>query len=153
MSFAIMTLWHGAISDRFGRRKVILVALGLFALASAGCTLATRIEHLWFWRAMQGITAGAGMVVSRAIVRDLFDGAAAQRLMSQITMMFALAPAIAPVIGGWLQTLSAGVPFSPSWSCRPPRCGWPAGNCCRKPCRRKNASHCARPSAAPTGRS
>ena len=104
-SFALMTLWHGAIADRFGRRKVILVALGLFALASAGCTLATRIEHLWFWRAMQGITAGAGIVLSRAIVRDLFDGSAAQRLMSQITMMFALAPAIAPVIGGWLQTL------------------------------------------------
>jgi DHA1 family bicyclomycin/chloramphenicol resistance-like MFS transporter len=53
---------------------------------------------------MQGITAGAGIVISRAIVRDLFDGAAAQRLMSQITMMFALAPAVAPVIGGWLQT-------------------------------------------------
>jgi DHA1 family bicyclomycin/chloramphenicol resistance-like MFS transporter len=53
---------------------------------------------------MQGMTAGAGIVISRAIVRDLFDGAPAQRLMSQITMMFALAPAIAPVIGGWLQT-------------------------------------------------
>ena len=104
-SFALMTLWHGAISDRFGRRNVILVALGLFAVASAGCTLATSIEHLWFWRAMQGMTAGAGIVISRAIVRDLFDGAAAQRLMSQMTMMFALAPAIAPVIGGWLQTL------------------------------------------------
>jgi DHA1 family bicyclomycin/chloramphenicol resistance-like MFS transporter len=105
LSFAIMTLWHGAISDRFGRRKVILIAVGLFAVASAGCTLATRIEHLWFWRAMQGITAGAGIVISRAIVRDLYDGPPAQRLMSQITMMFALAPAIAPVIGGWLQTL------------------------------------------------
>lgn len=104
LSFALMTLWHGAISDRFGRRKVILVAVGLFAVASAGCMLATRIEHLWFWRAMQGITAGAGIVISRAIVRDLFDGPAAQRLMSQITMMFALAPAVAPVIGGWLQT-------------------------------------------------
>jgi DHA1 family bicyclomycin/chloramphenicol resistance-like MFS transporter len=104
LSFALMTLWHGAIADRFGRRKVILVALGLFAIASAGCTLATRIEHLWFWRAMQGMTAGAGIVISRAIVRDLFDGPPAQRLMSQITMMFALAPAIAPVIGGWLQT-------------------------------------------------
>ena len=104
LAFAVMTLWHGAISDRFGRRNVILIALGLFAVASGGCTLATRIEHLWFWRAMQGITAGAGMVISRAIVRDLYDGAAAQRLMSQITMMFALAPAIAPVIGGWLQT-------------------------------------------------
>jgi DHA1 family bicyclomycin/chloramphenicol resistance-like MFS transporter len=104
LSFALMTLWHGAIADRFGRRKVILVAIGLFAVASAGCTLATRIEHLWFWRAMQGMTAGAGIVISRAIVRDLFDGPPAQRLMSQITMMFALAPAIAPVIGGWLQT-------------------------------------------------
>lgn len=103
LSFAIMTLWHGAIADRFGRRNVILVAVGLFAVASAGCTLATRIEHLWFWRAMQGMTAGAGIVISRAIVRDLYDGAPAQRLMSQITMMFALAPAIAPVIGGWLQ--------------------------------------------------
>ncbi len=105
LAFAVMTLWHGAISDRFGRRKVILVALALFGLASAGCVFATRIEHLWFWRAMQGITAGAGIVISRAIVRDLFDGAPAQRLMSQITMMFALAPAVAPVIGGWLQTL------------------------------------------------
>jgi len=105
LSFALMTLWHGAIADRFGRRRVILVALALFAVASAGCAFATRIEHLWFWRAMQGITAGAGIVISRAIVRDLFDGPPAQRLMSQMTMMFALAPAIAPVIGGWLQTL------------------------------------------------
>ncbi len=102
-SFAAMTLWHGAIVDRFGRRRVILSALVLFGLASAGCTLATSIEQLWFWRAMQGITAGAGIVISRAIVRDLFDGAEAQRLMAQITMMFALAPALAPLIGGWLQ--------------------------------------------------
>lgn len=105
LSFAVMTLWHGAIADRFGRRNVILVAVGLFAVASAGCTFATRIEHLWFWRAMQGMTAGAGIVISRAIVRDLYDGAPAQRLMSQMTMMFALAPAIAPVVGGWLQML------------------------------------------------
>jgi DHA1 family bicyclomycin/chloramphenicol resistance-like MFS transporter len=103
-AFAIMTLWHGAISDRFGRRSVILTALFLFAIASGGCALASSIEQLWFWRAMQGATAGAGIVIGRAIVRDLFDGPAAQRLMSQITMMFALAPAIAPVIGGWLQS-------------------------------------------------
>ena len=104
VAFAVMTLWHGAISDRFGRRRVILIALACFGLASAGCAVASSIEQLWFWRAMQGVTAGAGMVVSRAIVRDLYDGADAQRLMAQITMMFALAPAIAPVIGGWLQT-------------------------------------------------
>ena len=104
LAFAVMTLWHGAIADRFGRRRVILAALALFGIASAGCTVATSIEQLWFWRAMQGVTAGAGIVISRAIVRDLFDGAEAQRLMAQITMMFALAPAVAPLIGGWLQT-------------------------------------------------
>ncbi len=104
LPFAIMTLWHGAISDALGRRKVILVTLALFALASAGCVFATRIEHLWLLRALQGISAGAGIVISRAIVRDLYDGPPAQRLMSHITMMFALAPAVAPVIGGWLQS-------------------------------------------------
>lgn len=104
LAFAVMTLWHGALADRFGRRRVVLVALALFGAASAGCAFATSIEQLWLWRGLQGVTAGAGMVVTRAIVRDLFDGAPAQRLIAQITMMFALAPAIAPVIGGWLQT-------------------------------------------------
>jgi MFS transporter, DHA1 family, multidrug resistance protein len=104
LSFAIMALWHGAIADALGRRRVILVTLTLFGLASAGCVFATRIEHLWILRALQGMSAGAGIVISRAIVRDLFDGPAAQRLMSHITMMFAIAPAIAPVIGGRLQS-------------------------------------------------
>lgn len=103
IAFALMTLWHGALADRFGRRRVILGALALFALASAGCASAQSIDLLWCWRALQGVTAGAGIVVSRAIVRDLYDGPAAQRLMSQITMMFALAPAIAPIVGGLLQ--------------------------------------------------
>lgn len=104
LAFASMTLWQGALSDRFGRRRVVLIALGLFGAASTGCAFATSIEQLWLWRALQGITAGTGIVVTRAIVRDLYDGAAAQRLISHVTMMFALAPAIAPVIGGWLQT-------------------------------------------------
>ena len=103
LPFAIMALWHGAISDALGRRRVILVSLGLFGLASAGCVFATRIEHLIVLRALQGITAGAGIVISRAIVRDLFDGPQAQKLMAHISMMFAIAPAVAPVIGGRLQ--------------------------------------------------
>ncbi len=102
--FAVMALWHGAISDALGRRRVILWALALFGIASAGCIFATRIEHLWLLRAVQGISAGAGIVISRAIVRDLYDGAAAQKLMSHVVITFALAPAIAPVIGGWLQS-------------------------------------------------
>lgn len=101
-AFSVMTLWHGAFSDRFGRRKVILTGVGIFALASVGAAMASSIEQLWVMRAIQGISAGAGMVVGRALVRDLYSGPAAQRLMSQIAIMFAVAPAIAPVIGGWL---------------------------------------------------
>jgi DHA1 family bicyclomycin/chloramphenicol resistance-like MFS transporter len=103
LPFSIMALWHGAISDAFGRRRVVLVTLALFGLAMFGCLFATRIEHLWVLRAVQGMSAGAGIVISRAIVRDLFDGPAAHRLMSHIAMMFAFAPAIAPVVGGRLQ--------------------------------------------------
>lgn len=101
--FSLMSLWYGAISDAIGRRKIILFSLGIFVIASIGCLFATRIEHLWLLRGLQGFSACAGVVVSRAIVRDLFSGAAAQRMMSHITMMFAVAPAIAPVIGGHLQ--------------------------------------------------
>ena len=104
LPFAVMALWHGAIADALGRRRVVLVALACFALAMFGCLFATRIEHLWMLRALQGMTAGAGIVISRAVVRDLFDGPQAHRLMSHITMMFAFAPALAPVIGGQLQS-------------------------------------------------
>ena len=100
--FALMALWHGAFSDALGRRRVTLAALALFFAASIGCALAWSIESLLFFRTMQGMTAGAGLVVGRAIVRDVLDGAEAQRLMSQITLVFAVAPAVAPVIGGWL---------------------------------------------------
>jgi DHA1 family bicyclomycin/chloramphenicol resistance-like MFS transporter len=100
--FALMTLWHGSISDALGRRRVILWGMGLFALASAACACARSIEALLVFRALQGMTAGAGMVVGRAIVRDLFHGVEAQRVMSQVTITFAIAPAVAPVIGGWL---------------------------------------------------
>jgi len=102
--FAAMALVQGAIADAVGRRRVTLWALGLFALASAGCAFATRIEYLWLLRAAQGLSAGTGIVIGRAIVRDLYDGPAAQRMMSHVTITFALAPVVAPVIGGWLQS-------------------------------------------------
>ena len=100
--FAIMTLWHGVLSDALGRRRVILIALALFALASMGCACAKSIETLWLFRAMQGATAGAGLVVGRAMIRDLFSGPDAQRLIAHISIMYAVAPAIGPVIGGQL---------------------------------------------------
>jgi len=100
--FAIMALWHGALSDALGRRRVVLVGLALFALASIGAALASSIEALLAWRALQGTVAGVGMTVGRAVIRDVADGPQAQRMLAQVTVMFAIAPAVAPIIGGWL---------------------------------------------------
>ena len=101
-AFAFMMLWHGALSDALGRRRVLLVAFAIYVAASVFCVFAGRIEMLWLGRALQGMSAGAGMVVSRAIIRDLLDGPAAQRMIAHTGMIFAIAPAIAPVIGGWI---------------------------------------------------
>lgn len=100
--FAFMNLFHGALADSFGRRPVILGGLAVFTLASAGCALSQDIGQLVFFRALQGLSTGAGVVVSRAIVRDIFPPTEAQRVMSQITIFFGVAPAIAPIMGGWL---------------------------------------------------
>ncbi|BDT65972.1 bicyclomycin resistance protein [Comamonadaceae bacterium OS-1] len=100
--FAFMNLFHGALSDSFGRRPVVLTGLAIFTLASAGCALSQSIGQLVFFRALQGLSTGAGIVVSRAVVRDMFPPADAQKVMSQITIYFGVAPAIAPIIGGWL---------------------------------------------------
>ena len=102
LPYALMTLWHGAISDSIGRLTAIKWGLGVFAVASIGCAFAPNIETLWFFRALQGISGGAGNVVARAMVRDLFEGVAAQRVMAQVQMLFGLAPAVAPIIGGLL---------------------------------------------------
>jgi DHA1 family bicyclomycin/chloramphenicol resistance-like MFS transporter len=101
-AFAFMMLWHGALSDALGRRPIVLGALAIFALATFGCAIAGNIESLWLFRALQGMSSGAGMVVGRAIIRDRFAGPEAQRVMSQITLVFGIAPAIAPVLGGLL---------------------------------------------------
>jgi DHA1 family bicyclomycin/chloramphenicol resistance-like MFS transporter len=101
-AFGVMFLFHGALSDSFGRRPVILVALVVYTLASIGAALAVTAHALILWRIVQGLSVGAGMVVGRAMIRDLFGPEDAQRLMSLVTLFFGLAPAIAPVIGGWL---------------------------------------------------
>lgn len=106
LPFAFMVLWHGPLSDRFGRRNVILIAMAVFGAASMVCALAPSIEWLWIGRALQGMSAGAGVVVGRAVVRDVYAGSEAQRLMSQVMMIFAIAPAIAPIIGGWILALA-----------------------------------------------
>ena len=91
--FALMNLFHGALSDSVGRRPVVLTGLALFTLASLGCALSQTIAQLVFFRALQGMTAGAGVVVSKAIIRDMCPPAEAQRLMSQVTIFFGIFPA------------------------------------------------------------
>ncbi|HEY1090254.1 MAG TPA: multidrug effflux MFS transporter [Burkholderiaceae bacterium] len=100
--FAIMNLFHGALSDSLGRRPVVLGGTLLFTLASLGCALSGTIGQLIFWRTVQGMSAGAGIVVSRAVIRDMFPPDQAQRVMSQVTIFFGVAPAIAPMVGGFL---------------------------------------------------
>ena len=105
LSFACMVLWHGALSDAFGRRVVIIVALVTFAIGTVGCAAAHTVHYLWLFRILQGLSAGAGVVVGRAIIRDLYSDAPAARLLSLVTMIFSIAPAVAPVLGGWIVKL------------------------------------------------
>jgi DHA1 family bicyclomycin/chloramphenicol resistance-like MFS transporter len=103
-AYALMMLWHGALSDALGRRPIVLGGLAVFAVATLGCAIAGNIESLWLFRAMQGACAGTGLVVGRALIRDRFHGAEAQKLMSQITLVFGIAPVVAPIAGGLLLT-------------------------------------------------
>lgn len=104
-SFAIMILWHGSLSDAFGRRNIILASLAVFAVATLGCAASHSVEYLWAFRMLQGLSAGAGVVVGRAIIRDTYSDVPAAKLLSLVTMIFSIAPAIAPVFGGWIVQL------------------------------------------------
>lgn len=104
-SFGVMMLWHGALSDSFGRRNIILAGLAVFSVASLGCAAVHSVEYLWAFRILQGISAGAGVVIGRALIRDLYEGPQAARLLSLVTMIFSIAPAIAPILGGWIVKL------------------------------------------------
>jgi DHA1 family bicyclomycin/chloramphenicol resistance-like MFS transporter len=106
IAYAFMMLWHGALSDALGRRPVVLAGLAIFALGTLGCAIAGNIQSLWLSRVLQGLSAGAGLVVGRAIIRDRFHGPEAQRMMSQTTLVFGLGPALAPIIGGALLNLT-----------------------------------------------
>lgn len=106
LPLSAMSLVQGPLSDSIGRRPVIVGGLLVYTAASVGCAFAPDFAMLLAFRALQGASAGVGTIVGRAVIRDLYDGPQAQRLLSLVAMLFGFAPALAPVIGGWLEVIA-----------------------------------------------
>ena len=104
IGFAVGQVFYGPVSDRHGRKPVLLAAVALYCAASLACALSTSIEMLIAARALQAVGGSGGIVLARAIVRDLYSGARAGRELSLIGAVMALAPVLAPLAGGALQT-------------------------------------------------
>lgn len=98
--YAVSQLVFGPLSDRYGRRPILLAGCGLFAIASVVCAAAPSIGTLVAWRFVEGAGAGAGMTITLAIVRDLFEGSAARAQLSYVNLVISVAPMVAPTIGG-----------------------------------------------------
>jgi MFS transporter, DHA1 family, multidrug resistance protein len=103
LGFAVCQMVFGPVSDRFGRRPVLLVGLGLYLAASLLCALASTIAALILGRVLQGMAACAGPVLGRAIVRDIYGPTRTAAAMAYIGAALAISPAVAPIIGGYLQ--------------------------------------------------
>jgi len=102
LAFAVSTLFWGPVADRYGRRLVIMASMLMYTLGSIGCALSDSMGTLLLMRTLQGLAASGGFIASRAMIRDAHDAESAHRAMAQVTLLFALSPAIAPVLGGWL---------------------------------------------------
>ncbi len=104
IGFTVGQIIYGPISDRHGRKPVLLGAIALYCAASVACGLSLSIEMLIAARFAQALGGSGGIVLARAMVRDLYSGARAGRELSLIAAVMALAPVLAPVVGGALQT-------------------------------------------------
>ena len=108
LGFAVAPLIYGPVSDRYGRKPVVVFACMLFAIAGIGCAFARSLPTLLVWRVVQGAGAGASMTITLAIVRDLFEGQAARTRLSYVSIATMVVPTIAPsagaallALGGW----------------------------------------------------
>ncbi|SFU35460.1 Bcr/CflA family multidrug efflux MFS transporter [Halomonas korlensis] len=106
VGFALGQLTGGPLSDRLGRKPVLLIGLGFFLVVSLAITQVTSLHQLWTWRFLQGLGGGACVVNSAAIVRDCFRGREAARVMSTMAMIMMLAPLVAPAVGSGLLYLA-----------------------------------------------
>jgi len=99
-------LFYGPLADRYGRRRPLLWGLALYVASTLGCALVQTGEGLIFWRVVMAVGGGAGMVISRAVVRDLYDTAEAARMFSLLMLVMGAAPILAPIAGGQLLLLT-----------------------------------------------
>ncbi len=106
MAFAFSSLFVGAVSDEFGRKKVMVWGLVIYALASILAALSPNYTTFVIARILMGLFASGGAVLAMAITRDLYDDIRAQELTSLIAIIFALAPVFSPIIGGWIVVLA-----------------------------------------------
>ena len=104
MGFAVGQIIYGPLSDKYGRRPVVLFGLALYIAATLACIFAASIDALVGARVVQALGAAAPIILSRAIVRDLYEGARAARQFAQMSMIIGVTPIGAPVLGGFLQS-------------------------------------------------
>lgn len=107
LCYALMLLLYGGMSDAVGRRPVLLWSSAVYALGAIGAALAPTLEYFYVGRMVQGMSAGAGVVIAQAIVRDCYSGQRAQQAMSYLIIIISLSPALAPVVGGYMVQYSS----------------------------------------------
>lgn len=106
IGFSLGQLLWGAISDKYGRRIPVAIGLVLFIIGSAGCAMSQSVEAMIAWRILQALGACAGVVLSRAMVRDLYQGPRAAQMLSTLIAVMAIAPLLAPIIGGQIDAIA-----------------------------------------------
>jgi DHA1 family bicyclomycin/chloramphenicol resistance-like MFS transporter len=104
IGFACAQVFYGPLSDRHGRRPVLIAALGIYLLATLACALSFSIETLIAARFVQALGGSGASVLARAVVRDMYEGSRVGRELARMAAIMALAPLVAPLIGGVLQT-------------------------------------------------